>query len=296
MHEHVEGSEGIYVIDTLMFGVEGYAASFFIDADDPVIVDTGLRSDGENVLEAVRDIGKPEEVQYIVVTHVHLDHAGGIGVVAEACPNATIVAHERSVPYLTEKDRASRLVEKVHEVAGSMADAYGGIDTVERNRVVGVKDGTTIDLGGRKLEVIEATGHAPHHISLYDDLSEGLFVVDEGCAYMDGTEAPTTPPPDFDYERTVESFDRFERYEPEYLFYGHFGVNYDGSEAIRRHREVLEQWVSEIRASWERHGEEDEVIEEVLKSYQDGIENPVMGQILRRDIKGVLKYLSNPRK
>lgn len=296
MYEHVEGSDGVYVVDTLMFGIEGYAASFFIDGEDPVVVDTGLQSDGENVLEAIREIGvEPEEVEYIVVTHVHLDHAGGIGVVAEACPNATIVTHERSVPYLTDEDRASRLVEKVHEVAGSMADAYGGIDTVEDSRVVGVTDGTAIDTGERELEVLETTGHAPHHVSLYDDLSGGLFVVDEGCAYMNGTEAPTTPPPDFDYECTLESFDRFERYDPNYLLYGHYGVNYDGSEAIQRHREALKGWVSDIRASWERHGEKKEVIEEVLNEYGDEIENPVVWQILRRDIKGVLGWILNPR-
>jgi len=237
MHEHVEGSDGVHVVDTVMFGLEENTAAFFIDAGKPAIIDTGLQGDAEKVLEAVRGIGvEPEEVEYIVITHVHLDHAGGVGVVAEACPNATVVTHERSVPYLTDEERASRLVEKVHEVAGPMADAYGGIDTVGRSRVVGVRDGATVDLGDRELEVVESSGHAPHHVSLYDGHSEGLFVVDEGCAYTDGKEVPTTPPPDFDYERTLESFDRFEGYEPEYLLYGHYGVNYDGTEALLRHR------------------------------------------------------------
>jgi len=296
MHEHVEGSDGVYVVDTLMFGLEENTAAFFVDAEEPAIADTGLQGDAEEVLKAVREIGvEPEEVEYIIITHVHLDHAGGVGVVAEACPNATIVAHERSIPYLTDEEHASLLVEKVHEVAGSMADAYGGIDTVDRSRVVGVTDGSTVDLGDRQLEVIEATGHAPHHVSLYDEPSEGLFVVDEGCAYTGGEEVPTTPPPDFDYERTLESLDRFRGYEPEYLLYGHYGVNYDGTEALARHRRALNDWVNDIEESWERCGDEEEVVEEVLGSYEEKIENPVMRQVLRRDVRGVLGYLRETR-
>lgn len=296
MHEHVEGSEGVYVIDTLMFGLEENTAAFLLDAERPAIVDTGLQGDAEKVLESVREIGvEPKDVEYVVVTHVHLDHAGGVGVVAEACPNATIITHEKSIPYLTDEERASTLVEKVHEVAGPMADAYGGIDTVESDRVVGVKDGATVDLGERELEVIESTGHAPHHVSLYDDVSEGLFVVDEGCAYTDGKEVPTTPPPDFNYERTLESFDRFEEYGPAYLLYGHYGVNYDGSEALARHRRALKDWVNDIEESWEKHRDENKVIEEVIEGYKEMVQNPIMRQILRRDVQGVLRYLRDPQ-
>ncbi len=291
MHEHV--SEGVYVVDTMMFGVEEYAAAFVIDAEKPVVVDTGLESDAGNVLEALDEIGVArDEVEYIVVTHVHLDHAGGVGDVAEACLNATVVAHERGVKYLTDDEKAARLVENVHDAVGSLADAYGGIETVPRERVEGVVPPETLDLGDRTLDIIKAEGHAPHHFALYDDTSEALFVIDEGCAYMDGREVLTTPPPDFDYDETLESFDRFEGYGAEYLLYGHYGVNPDGAEAIDRHREALNDWVNEIRAARE-NGSDEEAVEAVVSNHSEEASNPIVREVMARDVRGVLNYLND---
>jgi len=292
MYEHLEGSDGVYVVDTEMFGVEEYTAAFVIDAEKPVVVDTGLESDAGNVLDAVDDIGiAPEEVEYIVVTHVHLDHAGGVGVVAEAFPNATVVAHERGVEYLTDEESAERLVENVHAAVGSLADAYGGIETVAGERVEGIVPPHELDLGDRTLEAVEAEGHAPHHFALYDDGSGALFVVDEGCAYMDGRELPTTAPPDFDYDATLESFDRFEEYDAEYLLYGHYGVNYDGGDALERHREALDEWVDEIREAYEEHGNGKGAVEAVVSNHSEEASNPIVREVMARDVRGVLNYL-----
>ncbi|MDY7082079.1 MAG: hypothetical protein SXQ77_06680, partial [Halobacteria archaeon] len=119
-----------------------------------------------------------------------------------------------------------------------------------------------------------------------------LFVIDEGCAYHDGQVLPTTPPPNFDLETTLESFERFEEREPDVLLYGHFGVNYDGAEAVPQHAEVLKQWVADIEEAWERHGDVDEVEEDILEKYAGDDElNFAEEQLLRRDVGGVLVYL-----
>lgn len=290
MHEKVRG-EDVYVIDTLMFGVNEYAAAFFLDAEEPVIIDTGLQDCAGNVLDAVDEIGvEHEDVEHIIVTHVHLDHAGGIGEVAEACPDADVFVHERGENYLTDDESAQRLVEKVHAVEDGLGDAYGGIETVDPDRVVTVEDETTLDLGDRNLELFETTGHAPHHLSLYDDESEALFVIDEGCAYFEEQEGVTTPPPDFDYEETLESFGRFEEYEPEYLLYGHYGVNYDGADALPRHRDALVDWVEEIREARERHEKTNAVVEDVVEGHPEA-DAPMVRAVLERDVRGVLSYL-----
>jgi glyoxylase-like metal-dependent hydrolase (beta-lactamase superfamily II) len=303
MHERVD-DEDIYVIDTVMLGIEEQAAAFFIDADEPVVVDTGLEDCAGNVLDGVEEIGVAhEDVEHVVVTHVHLDHAGGIGEVTEACPNADVFVHELGEKYLTDEESAQRLVEKVHAVNDGLGDAYGGIKTVDPDRVKTVADGDTVDLGDRELEVIETTGHAPHHISLYDASSGALFVVDEGCAYFGGEETVTTPPPNFDHEETLESFDRFEEYDAEYLLYGHYGVNYDGGDAIPRHREALHEWVDEIEKAWKEHetdgpeadADADEVVDDVVEAFlsrrPDEADNPMVRGILTRDAYGVLNDL-----
>lgn len=301
MHERVD-KEDVYVIDTMMLGIEEQAAAFLIDADEPVIVDTGLQDRAGNILDAVEEIGVAhEEVEHVVVTHVHLDHAGGVGEVSEACPNADVLVHERGEKYLTDDESAQRLVEKVHAVNDGLGDAYGGIETVESDRVKTVADGDTIDLGDRTLEVLETTGHAPHHISLYDDSSGSLFVVDEGCAYFHGEETVTTPPPNFDYEETLRSFDRFEEYDAEYLLYGHYGVNYDGGDAIPRHREALHEWVDEVEKTWKEHekdgseADSDDVVDDVVETFlsrrPDEADNPMVRGIMTRDAYGVLKDL-----
>jgi len=290
MRERVD-DEDVYVIDTRMFGVEGQAAAFLIDADEPVVVDTGLQDCAGNVLDAVEEVGVAhEDVEYVVVTHVHLDHAGGVGEVADACHNADILAHERSVKYLTDDESARRLVEKVHAVDDGLGDAYGGIETVDTDRVVTVEDEKTLDLGDRTLELFETTGHAPHHLSLYDDESEALFVVDEGCAYFEGRETVTTPPPNFDYEETLKSFDRFEEYDADYLLYGHYGVNYDGVDAVRHHRQALVEWVGEIEEAWDEEGDTETVVKEVVNGRPEA-ENPMVRAMLARDARGVLSYL-----
>jgi len=291
MPEYVEGSQGVYVVDTRMFGAEEQTAAFVIDSEKPAVVDTGLESDADRVLEALDEVGIDRaDVEHIVVTHVHLDHAGGVGVVAEALPNATVVVHERGVEYLTEDESARRLVENVHDAVGPLADAYGGIETVPRERVVGVSPPDALDLGDRTLEVVEAEGHAPHHLALYDGASRALFVVDEGCAYVDGRELPTTPPPDFDLDETLESFDRFEGYDADALLYGHYGVNYDGDDAIPRHREALVDWVDEVREAREENDDTDEITEAIVENHPEASDR-MMRQILARDVRGVLGYL-----
>jgi glyoxylase-like metal-dependent hydrolase (beta-lactamase superfamily II) len=292
MPEHVEGSDGVYVVDTLMFGIEEQTAAFVIDADRPVVVDTGLESDAGRVVEAVDEIGiDREDIEYVIVTHVHLDHAGGVGTVAEAFPNATVVVHDRGVKYLTDERSADRLVEKVHEAVGSLADAYGGIETVDPGRVVGVSPPDSLDLGDRTVELVKAEGHAPHHFALYDDASRSLFVVDEGCAYIDGRELPTTPPPDFDLETTLESFERFEGYDVDALLYGHYGVNHDGGDAVSRHREALTDWVEEIRTADEEHDGTDDIISAVVGNHPEAASDGVTRQVMERDVRGVLGYL-----
>jgi len=101
-----------------------------------------------------------------------------------------------------------------------------------------------------------------------------------------------TAPPDFDYDATLESFDRFEEYDAEYLLYGHYGVNYDGGDALERHREALDEWVDEIREAIRGTRETEKgLVEAVVSNHSEEASNPIVREVMARDVRGVLNYL-----
>lgn len=290
--EPVEEYPGLYVVDTLMLGVEHQTAAFVVDGDHSMLVDAGLPADSDVVLDALMEIGVGH-LDYILVTHVHLDHAGGASYVAEEHPEAEVLAHPNSVPYLTDEEELESLVRGTERAMGPLAEMYGEPQTIPEDRVRNVEDGDHTDLGSHEIEVLHAPGHAPHHVSLYEHETEALFVVDEGCVYMDGRLLPTTPPSDFDLELTLKSLDRFMTYDAGVLLYGHYGTNHDGGEALPRHKEILREWVGDVREAWELLGDEDDVVEAVVEKYADEELGMMEEQILRRDVRGVLLYLKN---
>ncbi|MDY6780554.1 MAG: MBL fold metallo-hydrolase [Halobacteria archaeon] len=292
----VRNTDGIHIIDTLMFGVEGYTASFVIDDDETMVIDAGLSTDVNHVFDGLEDVGVPtEEVDYILVTHAHLDHAGGVPELADECGNATVVCHENAYGYLTDPEMVEELVESTKSAVGPLADAYGTLEPLPEERVETVSGGESYDLGGHVVDVMHTPGHAPHHVSLHETETETLFVVDEGCAYFDGDEVPTTPPPNFDYEKTLESLERFRAREPEALLYGHFGVNYDGVDAVGRHVDALEEWVETVEEAWEEHGNEEEAVSQVLERYDHRVTNPAVEAVVERDARGALLDLRRRR-
>ncbi|MDY6779222.1 MAG: MBL fold metallo-hydrolase, partial [Halobacteria archaeon] len=165
-----EVADGIYMVDTLMLGHEGHTATFIVtDEDETAVVETGLSNGVDRILGGLSSLGiAPEEVDYVFVTHAHLDHAGGAGYLADECGNATLVCHERAVEYLSEPDKVEKLVESVRRAVGELGDDYGDAKPVDRERFETVSGGETLDVAGHSFEVVEATGHAPHQFCVYD--------------------------------------------------------------------------------------------------------------------------------
>ncbi len=288
----MEAADGVHVVDTMMWGMPEQTAAFVVDADSPAVIDAGLSTDVDRVLDYLDDLGVDrEDAEHVFVSHVHLDHAGGVSTLAEELPNSVFYAHPRAVEYLTDPEKAKSLLEGTREVMGSLADSYGEFRTVPEDRVEAVDHCEVFDLGSHELEAIYATGHAPHHLSFFERSTDSLFVVDEGCAYMEGREYSTTPPSDFDLELTLESFERFRSRQPERLIYGHYGVNEDGVEALDRHEEELRSWVDTVESHWLRTGDVEETADAVVEEYGDVVVNPVVQEILKRDVRGVVRYL-----
>lgn len=290
-YETIPETESITLIDTEMFGETGFTAAYLFESDKTLLVDAGLYENGPDIERTLMDIGAPpEELDYLAISHLHLDHAGGATYLADRFPDAEVLCHSITAEYLTDETKLRRLFASGQEVMAAFSEAYGEADPLDRDRLTCVDDGDGIDLGGRRVRVLHAPGHAPHQICFFDEGNEALHLVDEGCALIDGDPYPTTPPPDFDLERTLDSLDRFAALEPSHLLYSHFGYRRGGRDELNRHREILEDWVEMIRAYRQQGRDEEEIVTDLLDQFGGTVPGNFR-EILKRDARGVLHYL-----
>ncbi|WIV68721.1 MBL fold metallo-hydrolase [Natrialbaceae archaeon AArc-T1-2] len=282
----------MYLVDTMLAETSGFCASFFIDREQRMLIDAGSATTVDEILDALATLDvDPATIEYLVVTHLHLDHAGGAGRLVEICKNATVLCHPLTATYLTDEAKLTDLVESSHAAVGEMASAYDASGTVPEGRIETVEDGDKIDLGDTVVDVIPADGHAPHHFSLYDRAADALFLIDEGAVHIHGHSMPNASPPNFDLEKTVESLERFQEYETATLLYCHFGVSHDASEQLAEDIDIVERWVDEIETEWKRHGDEAAVLEAQLEKHGKDIEQPAVRAAMKMHIRGVLIYL-----
>ena len=213
---NTEVADGIYSIDVEMWTPE-YSSVYLVVGDRIALIETGLSTSSDKILEGIKHLGfRYEDIDFIVVTHIHLDHAGGAGIVAEKLPSAKVIAHKDGAKHLINP---SKLIYSATKALGELSKAYGldKIVPIAQDRMEPVDEGNIIDLGSRKLEVLWTPGHAPHHICLYDDKSRGIFAGDAVGVYYPHEDllTPTTPPPDFDVEVAIGTIERLKKIKAE---------------------------------------------------------------------------------
>jgi glyoxylase-like metal-dependent hydrolase (beta-lactamase superfamily II) len=236
---------GIRQIDTLLGGMDRMTAGFLVDGSQPALVETGSQSSVAAVRDALTAAGLgPGDLRWIVVTHIHLDHAGGVGDMAAAFPNATVVVHERGARHLLDP---SRLIDSASRVYGPLLDdLYGRMLPVPADRLVAAGDGYRVDLGdGHQLTLVDSPGHAKHHHAVLDERTGVLMVGDAvGVKLPDiGILRPATPPPDFDLEQATASLRRFAELRPEQVVLTHYGPVANPLETLAEAEQMLHQWV-----------------------------------------------------
>lgn len=208
------------------------AAAYLIRCGEKAcFVDNNTNHSVPALLAALKDNGyKPEQVSHIIITHVHLDHAGGTGLLLTHCPNAVVVAHPRAAPHVIDP---SRLVKSAQQVYGedNFRKLYGEILPVPENRVVIPADGEVIKVGDKSLQFIYTRGHANHHFSIYEQTTKSIFTGDSfGIAYpmlQHGSKPflfPSTTPTDFDAVEARLSYDKILASGAERAYPTHFDV------------------------------------------------------------------------
>ena len=227
---HRDYEDGITAIDAHHIRPGLAAIHLLVEGDKAAFIDTGTNFSVPGVLEVLRRKNlRPENVAYVIVTHVHLDHAGGAGEMMRLFPAAMLVVHPRGARHMIDPSRL---------VAGSVAvygeenfrRAYGEIVPVSAERVIEAPHDFTLEMNGRRLLFLDTPGHARHHFCIFDERSSGVFTGDTfGISYrefdVEGREFifPTTTPVQFEPEAAHDSIDLIMSHHPRAAYLTHFG-------------------------------------------------------------------------
>lgn len=254
---------GIHVVDTGFHRPVFDAAYLMVEGGRAAFIDTGTTHSVPRLLAALASAGlAPEDADWVIVTHVHLDHAGGAGALVQALPNARLLVHPRGERHMVDP---SALIAGASEVYGTeeVAHAYGTIVPVPKERVVVSHDGMKVQLADRTLTLLDTPGHAKHHHCIWDERSRGFFTGDTfGLSYREFDTAkgpwllPTTTPVHFDPVALKTSVQRMLSYSPASMYLTHYGRVQDApalGEMLLEQIDELVQLAQPLRDAPNRH-------------------------------------------
>jgi len=235
--------EDLVVIDLEEFGDRGRTGAYLLLGAEPTVIETGSAACHERLLAGLGEAGvKPEELCHVIVTHVHLDHAGGAGALMRLAPRALLHCHPRALPHLADP---SRLWQGAATVYGERLELlFGRPLPVPAERIVVHEDGSTLALPGRTLTFYDTPGHARHHLGIVDSLTGGLFSGDtvsiryqpELTGFPVPYLFPTTTPIDFDPVAALNTLDRLEGLGLRAVYHTHFSVTRPATTALAASR------------------------------------------------------------
>lgn len=295
---------GITAIDTFMGGRERYTAAYLLEAGEPALIETGPGTSVEPVTRALDALGIAQDaLAHIVLTHIHLDHAGGVGALAAAFPQATVWVHERGARHLADP---SRLVASATRVYGAdrMATLFGPMEPVPPGRIRVFGDGATLDLGGRSLTALDTPGHASHHLAVVDSVTGVVFTGDALGIHVPALPIlrPATPPPDFDLELAVASIERIRSSDPTTLLFAHFGPISDVDRTCDLAVRQLRSWTSTVQRVMKRTDDPDEIVEVLTREAASEVVTGAEAQLdldrletlagIRMNALGIMRYLT----
>ena len=240
---------GLDYVDLNFLGVpEIIATAILHSASGVALIDPGPSTTNDNLKRALERKGIPlRDVRQILLTHIHLDHAGGTGSLVRENPEIEVFVHERGAPHMVDPSKLMASAARLY--GGEMNRLWGDFVPVPPDRIHLLKGGERITASGRELEVAYTPGHASHHVSFFDMSTRVAFVGDtagirrHGLGYI----MPPTPPPDIDLEAWHASIDRILRWDPDTLFLTHFGPFHGVRPHFQGMLENLDAWSRIVR-------------------------------------------------
>lgn len=231
-------------------GFKNFIGTWVYKGNETFIVDVGPAVSTDNLWAALQEL-EVKKPDYILLTHIHIDHAGGIGEMAEYFPDAKIVCHPKGIPHLVDPEK---LIKGSIKTLGETARIYGPIKPVKKFRFLEADTFTS-----ENIHPVITPGHAPHHVSFIT--KEYLFAGETGGVYIETNSEkiylrPATPPRFF-LDTAVESIDKLIQSEPETICYGHFGMQPNATELLKKHKNQIYLWNDIIKEYTEASDEAD---------------------------------------
>ncbi len=227
------------IIDLNFFTTETIASYVIETGEGPILIETGPETVFENLKSGLSDLGyAPSDVKHVFVTHIHLDHSGGAWRLAET--GSTIYVHPVGAPHIIEPEKLMKSATRIYG-EDNMKRLWGEVGGIDKERVVTIEDGQSINIGGVEIRVVETAGHAGHHHCYL--IENALFTGDTaGCLMAGGPMIPATPPPEIHLEKWNASIDKMKEISPDVLYLTHFGGYTDVGPMLDAAAEKIEEW------------------------------------------------------
>lgn len=270
----LEYEGGITAIDSGMVRPQMAACYLMETGSALAVIETGNAASPDRILKVVESRGRrPEEISHVIVTHVHLDHAGGAGTLMQRLPQARLVAHPYAARHLIDPSKLEASARGVYGDA-RFEEMYGSLQPIAEERVLVMEDGEELKVGNRTLSFMDAPGHARHHFTVWDEETRGWFTGDTfGLSYRNlDTEKgpfvfPTTTPIQFDPEALIASIDRMMEKDPLNMYLTHFGRVRD----VRRLAEEMRAGVRDFAGYGERYEQAKNRTQKIEEAMMDGL-------------------------
>ena len=282
-----EVATNIYQIDDRLYSAPGWGSVYLINEQKKALIDTGPTTSAPAVLEGIAQLGlAPGGIDYLVATHIHLDHAGGAGFLLKSMPRAQVFVHHRGARHLIDP---SKLVNSMVAVEGNEALIRNGeMVPIPAEQVKSVYDGDVLDLGETQtLTFFDSPGHATHHLCIHESRNNGVFTGDAAGVYIAGIVLPVTPPPSCDLEISIGTVNRLIEMNASRLYFAHSGATTRVEEILQSAIDKLRLW-GDILAEAVRDNKLDGSVEKIMAQLSSEIGTPDIPAPVYQRLLGVV--------